>query len=82
MFKSSTPGRFQFKLPLKLKDFPSWRPQVFAICNKSIRIKQANPSTKHGNFKGKRPVVLDLNKKLLSGKNRAPYTRPHAQALL
>ena len=31
--------------PLKLKDFPSWKPQVFVSCNKSIRTKQANPST-------------------------------------
>ena len=44
--------------------------------------KTSKSRNKHGNFKGKRPVVLDLNKKLLSGKNRAPYTRPHAQALL
>ena len=36
----------------------------------------------NGNFNWKRPGVLNLNKKLLSGKNRAPYTRPHAQALL
>ena len=36
----------------------------------------------NGNLNGKRPVVLKLNKKLLSGKNHAPYSRPHAQALL
>ena len=41
--------------------------------------KSFNP---HRNFNGKRPVVLKLNNKLLSGKNRAPYSRPHAQALL
>ena len=44
-FNSSTPCRFPLKLPLKLKDFPSWRPQVFVSCNKSIWTKQANPST-------------------------------------
>ena len=42
---SCTPSRFPLKLALKLKDFPSWRPQVFVSCNKSIRTKQANPST-------------------------------------
>ena len=42
---TSTPGRFPFKLPFKLKDFPSWRPQVFVNCNKSIQTKQENPLT-------------------------------------
>ena len=39
LFKSSTTGRF----PVKLKDFPSWKPQVFASCNKSIRYNSSHP---------------------------------------
>ena len=45
LYKSSTPDSFLLKLPRWLRDFPSWRPQLFVSCNKSIQTKRANPST-------------------------------------
>ena len=37
LYKSSTPDSLPLKLPRWLRDFPSWRPQLFVSCNKSIQ---------------------------------------------
>ena len=54
--------------PLKLKDFPSWKPQVFVSCNKSIRTKQANPSTDTAISMGN-DVVCWIKTKIDGGEN-------------